>query len=116
MKQTILSAARSIGLILADRIVCVTALASFLSQRDQKHHDADRRENDGDGKAGGGDLAAVMIIFFEMSGEAYQERKDANAEQNQTDRPLIIGGDFHCSAIRYSREAKIQVRSLRGQR
>ena len=36
-----------------------------------------------------------MIILFEMPSEAYQERKNANAEQNQPDRSLVIGGDFH---------------------
>jgi hypothetical protein len=36
-----------------------------------------------------------MIILFEMPSEAYQERKNTNAEQNQSDRSLIIGGDFH---------------------
>jgi hypothetical protein len=68
---------------------------SFLPQRNQKQHDADRRQNNGDGKAGGRDLAPVMIIFFEMPSEAYQERKNANAEQNQPDRSLVIVGDFH---------------------
>jgi gamma-glutamyltranspeptidase / glutathione hydrolase len=36
-----------------------------------------------------------MIIFFERPGEAYQERKNANAEQNQPDRSLVMGGDVH---------------------
>ncbi len=36
-----------------------------------------------------------MIIFFEMPSEAYEERKNANAEQNQPDRSLVIVGDFH---------------------
>jgi hypothetical protein len=71
------------------------ALASFLPQRNQKQHDADPRQNDGYGKARGRDFAAEMIIFFECPGEAYQERKNANAEQNQPDRSLVIGGDFH---------------------
>jgi hypothetical protein len=74
-----------------------SASASFLPQRNQKQHDADRRQNDGDGKARGRDFGAGMIIFFEMGGEAYQKRKKANAEQNQPDRSLVIGGDFHCS-------------------
>jgi hypothetical protein len=74
-----------------------SALTSFLPQRDQKHHDADRPQNNGDNKTGGRDFRAVMIIFFEMPSEAYQERKNANAEQNQSDRSLIVGGDFHCS-------------------
>jgi hypothetical protein len=72
-----------------------SALASFLPQRDQKHHDADRPKNDGDGKARARDFGAVMIILLEMPSEAYQERKNANAEQNQPDRSLIIVGDFH---------------------
>src|SRR5215831_14591367 len=42
---------------IADRIVCVAASASFLFQRDQKHHDADRRQNDGDGESRGRDFA-----------------------------------------------------------
>jgi hypothetical protein len=71
------------------------ALASFLPQRDQKHHDADRPQNNGDSKARGRDFGAVMIILFEMPSQAYQERKNANAEQNQPDRSLIIVGDFH---------------------
>ena len=70
-------------------------LASFLPQRDQKQYDADRRQNDGDSKADGRDFGAVMIILFEMPSEAYQERKNANAEQNQPDRSLVIVGDFH---------------------
>jgi gamma-glutamyltranspeptidase / glutathione hydrolase len=36
-----------------------------------------------------------MIIFFECPSEAYQERKNANAKQNQPDRSLVISGDFH---------------------
>src|SRR5262249_24225800 len=32
-----------------------------------------------------------------MPREAYQERKNANAEQDQPDRSLVIGGDFHCA-------------------
>jgi hypothetical protein len=84
------------------------ALASFLPQRDQKHHDADRRQNNGDGKAGARDLAAVMIIFFEMPGEAYQERKNANAEQNQPDRSLVIVEIFIAAAIKYSRQPKFK--------
>ena len=36
-----------------------------------------------------------MIIFFEMPGQAYQERKNANAEQNQPDGSLVVVGDFH---------------------
>jgi hypothetical protein len=72
-----------------------SALASFLPQRNQKQYDADRRENNGDGKAGGRDLGAVMIILFEMPSEAYQERKNANAEENQPDRSLVIVGDSH---------------------
>ena len=68
---------------------------SFLPQRNQKQYDADRRQNNGDGKAGARDLGPVMIIFFEMPGEAYQKRKNANAEQNQPDRSLVIVGDFH---------------------
>jgi hypothetical protein len=32
-----------------------------------------------------------------MASDAYQERKNANAEQNQPDRSLVIRGDFHCS-------------------
>src|SRR4029077_10227852 len=71
------------------------ALASLLPQRNHKQHDADRPQNNGDGKAGARDLAAVMIIFFEMSSEAYQERKNANAEQNQPDRSPVIVRDFH---------------------
>jgi hypothetical protein len=70
-------------------------LVSFLPQRNQKQYDADRRQNDGDSKAGGRDFGAVMIILFEMPSEAYQERKNANAEQNQPDRSLVIVGDFH---------------------
>ena len=69
--------------------------ASFLPKRNQKQYDADRRQNDGDGKARGRDFGAVMIILFEMPSEAYQERKNANAEQNQPDRSLVIVGDFH---------------------
>jgi hypothetical protein len=38
-----------------------------------------------------------MIIFFKSPSEADQETKKANAEQNQPDRALVIGGDFHCS-------------------
>jgi hypothetical protein len=30
-----------------------------------------------------------------MPGEAYQESKNANAEQNQPDRSLVVVGDFH---------------------
>jgi hypothetical protein len=70
-------------------------LASFLPQRDQKQYDADRRQNNGDSKARGRDFGAVMIILFEMPSEAYQERKNANTEQNQPDRSLVIVGDFH---------------------
>jgi hypothetical protein len=80
---------------IADTVVCVTDLASFLPQRNQKQHDADPGQNDSDRKSGGRDLAAVMIIFFETPGEAYQERKNGNAEQNQPDRSLIVVGDFH---------------------
>ncbi|HXO92532.1 MAG TPA: hypothetical protein VN825_00265, partial [Candidatus Acidoferrum sp.] len=57
-----------------------SALASFLPQRNQKQHDADRRQNDGDGKARGRDFAPEMIIFFKSRSKAYQERKNANAE------------------------------------
>ena len=83
---------------MADRIVCLTALASSLPQRDQKHYQADRCEDDGDGKARRENLAAIMVIFFHCPGEAYQERKNANAEQDETDRSLIVGGNFHYSA------------------
>jgi hypothetical protein len=38
-----------------------------------------------------------MVTFFHCPGEAYQERKNANAEHNQRDRSLVISGDFHCS-------------------
>ena len=69
--------------------------ASFLSQRNQKQDHADRRQDDRDGKTRGRDLAAEVIIFFECPGKAYQERKNANAEQDQPDRSLIIGRDFH---------------------
>jgi hypothetical protein len=72
-----------------------SVLVSFLPQRNQKQYDADRRQNNSDSKARGRDLAPVMIIFFEMPSEAYQERKNANAEQNQPDRSLVIVGDFH---------------------
>jgi hypothetical protein len=80
---------------IADRIVCVTALASLLPQRSQKQHDADPGENNGDGKACARDLAAVMIICFEMPGEAYQKSKNANAERNQPNRALVVIGNFH---------------------
>jgi hypothetical protein len=30
-----------------------------------------------------------------MPSEAYQKSKNANAEQNQPDRSLVIVGDFH---------------------
>jgi hypothetical protein len=73
------------------------ALAAFLPQRNQKQHDAERRENEGDGKASARDFGAGMIIFFEMPSETYQKRKNANAEQNQPDCSLVIGGNFHCS-------------------
>jgi gamma-glutamyltranspeptidase / glutathione hydrolase len=36
-----------------------------------------------------------MIICFEPRSEAYQERKHANAAQNQPDGSLVIGRDFH---------------------
>jgi hypothetical protein len=42
-----------------------------------------------------------------MAGEAYQERKNANAEENQPDRSLVISGDFHFGTVRYSRRMKI---------
>jgi hypothetical protein len=71
------------------------ALVSFLPQRNQKQHNADPRQNNGDSKARGRDLAAVMIIFFEMPSEPYQKSKNGNAEQNQPDRSLVIVGDFH---------------------
>jgi hypothetical protein len=94
-----------------------SALASFLPQRNQKQYDADRRQNNSDSKARGGDFGAEMIIFFESPSEAYQERKNANAEQNQPDRSLVIVGDFHwLRPIKYSRQPKIQVRSLAGGR
>jgi len=69
--------------------------ASFLPQRNQKQYDADRRQNNGDSKARGRDFGAVMIILFEMPSEAYQERKNANAEHNESDRSLVIGRNFH---------------------
>jgi hypothetical protein len=39
-----------------------------------------------------------MVIFFHCTGEAYQEGKNANAEQDDPDRSLVIGGNFHHSA------------------
>src|SRR5205814_2408346 len=69
----------------------VTVLAPVFPQRNQKHHHADPCQNNRDGKPGGRDLAAVMIIFLECPSEAYQERKNANAEHNQSDRSLVIG-------------------------
>jgi gamma-glutamyltranspeptidase/glutathione hydrolase len=36
-----------------------------------------------------------MVIFFQCPSEAYQKRKNANAEHDQPDRSLVIGGDFH---------------------
>ena len=36
-----------------------------------------------------------MIIFFESPSEAYQERKNADAEQNQPNCSLVIVGDSH---------------------
>jgi len=41
-----------------------------------------------------------------MPSEAYQERKNANAEQNQPDRSLVIGGDLHCSSNQISLEGQ----------
>jgi len=79
----------------ADTAVRHNTSLSFLPERNQKQHDADPRQNNGDRKARARDLAAVMIIFFQRPGEAYQERKNANAEQNQPDRSLVIGGDVH---------------------
>jgi hypothetical protein len=67
----------------------------FLPQRNQKQHDANSSQNNSNGKAGARYLAAVMIIFFEMPGETYQEGKNANAKQNQPDRTLVVIGDFH---------------------
>jgi hypothetical protein len=74
-----------------------SALVPFLPQRNQKQYDADPRQNNGDRKARGRDFSAGMIIFFEMPSEAYQERKNADAKQNQPDRALVIVGDFHLS-------------------
>src|SRR5947207_11012309 len=36
-----------------------------------------------------------MIIFLECPSEAYQERKNANAQHDQSDRSLVIGRNFH---------------------
>lgn len=54
--------------------------ASFLFQRDHKHHDTYGGQDNGDCKAGGPDFAAVMVLRFEMTRDAYQERKDGNAK------------------------------------
>jgi hypothetical protein len=57
-----------------------------------------------------------VIIFFERPSEAYQERKNANAKQNHSDRSLVIDGNLHYRANQNRWEAKIQVRSLEGKR
>src|SRR5262249_37542434 len=76
-------------------LIRIKYLASLLSQRNQKQNHADRRQDDGNRKTRGRDLSAEMIIFFERPSKAYQEGKNANAKQNQPDRSLVIGGDFH---------------------
>jgi hypothetical protein len=69
--------------------------ASFLSQRNQKQHDADRRENDCGGETHGRNFGTGMIVFFQLRGEAYQETKKPNAEHYQPNRSLIVARDFH---------------------
>jgi hypothetical protein len=71
------------------------ALASLLSQRNQEQNDSDPGQNHGGGETGGRDFGPGMVVLLQMPGETDQKKKKANTDHYQSNRPLVVGRDFH---------------------
>ena len=75
--------------------LCNLASILFFCNRKQKHKDAQSRENRRSDEACRRNLSARLKTRFQVSSEADQKGQKSQADQNQTDRFLVVGRNLH---------------------
>jgi hypothetical protein len=69
--------------------------ALFFCKGKEKHKDPQSREHRGGDEPDRRNLRARLKTRFEVSGDADQKKQNAEADQNQTDRFLVVGRNLH---------------------
>ncbi len=69
--------------------------ALLFRKRKQKHKDTQSREDRGGDEACRRNLSARLKTRFQVSSEADQKKQKSQADQNQTDRFLVVGRNLH---------------------
>jgi hypothetical protein len=69
--------------------------ALFFPEAKQKYKGAQSRENRSGDEACGRNLSARLKTCFQVSSNADQKKQKSHADQNQTDRFLVIGRNLH---------------------
>jgi hypothetical protein len=73
----------------------ISLLALSFRKREQKHKDAQTREDRGGDEACRRNLSARLKTRFKVSSDADQKEQKSQADQNQTDRFLVVGRNLH---------------------
>jgi hypothetical protein len=86
--------------IAATFLAVSTGVRNFTStllfrKRKQKHKNTQPREDRRSDEACRRNLSARLKTRFQVSSDADQKEQESQADQNQTDRFLVIGGNLH---------------------
>jgi hypothetical protein len=73
----------------------ISLSALLFRKRKQKHKNTQAREDRGGDEACHRNLSARLKTRFQVSSDADQKEQKSQADQNQTDRFLVVGRNLH---------------------